>query len=274
MQQGIHANGLSADHFLELFFHTDRSGWDLPPRLLLTTLKVQCQTGGESLLVDGYKVIDSIRVHDSFLYKLLTSSKHSSFKADDGIFRPRPIYDEKTGIFRFRFDDDIQLSASLVDRFADLRQLVYKHAHAIALQPGQSYLVDNHRFLHGRTSFTGPRELLRVLAHPHGTHSVTSILFDVDGTLCRSEAMSIDAFYRCVSDVVGKEITHLNTRVDLHGQTDRSLLQDILRYHGLENARLDVAMKDFFILHPRYLEESLAKGFESTPCPEVRHFLT
>ena len=270
-QQDLEMLELTA--FPELFFHTDRSGWDLPPRLLLTTLKVQSHTGGESLLVDGNQVIESIQDHEKSLYELLTDSKHSIFEADDGTFRPRPIYDEKAGIFRFRFDDHVQLSASLIDRFSDLRQLIYEYAHAITLQVGQSYLVDNHRFLYGRTSFTGPRELLRTLAHPHGKHTVKLILFDVGGILCRSEALSIDAFYRCVSDVLGKDITHMNTRVNLHGRTDRSLLQNILRYYKLEETELDAAMQKFFLLHPLYLEESFAKGFESKPCPEVHQFL-
>ena len=234
---------------------------------------MQSQTGGESLFVDGSKVIEAVKAHHNTLYELLTNSKHSSSKADNGTFQARPIYDEKTGIFRFRFDDGIQLSNSLTDRFSDLRQLVYDHAYAITLKPGQSYLVDNHRFLHGRTSFTGPRELLRIHAHPHGRHTVRPILFNVDGTLCRSETLSIDAFYRCISDVVGKGITHVNTRVNLHGRTDRSLLHEVLRYHGLENLEVDLVMKEFFSLHPRYLEGSLAKGLESKPCLGVKEFL-
>lgn len=257
----------------ELFFHTDRSGWDSPPDLLITMLKVKSETGGETMLVDGQQVIDYIKAHNEDLYDLVTDSKYSSFRADDGSFHPRPMYSQSSNILRFRFDDGIQLSASLIDRFTELRLILYEHAHAISLEPGQSYVVNNHRFLHGRTSFTGSRELLRVLAYSHSSNEIKPILFDVDGTLCRSEALSIDAYYRCVSDVVGKDITNDNTKVNLHGQTDLSLLHDILRYHHLDESKVSSAVHEFFRLHPQYLEASLARGFRSEPCLEVKEML-
>ena len=224
--------------------------------------------------MDSFEVLDAIKAHSAHLYDLLTDAKYSSFRDDDGKFVPRPIFDMKTGILRFRFDDGIQLSASLVDAFPLLREFIYAHARPVALEPGQCYIVDNHRFLHGRTSFTGSRELLRVLAHPLPvTPPIKPILFDVDGTLCRSEALSIDAYFRCVSEVVGKAITHENTEVNLHGQTDLSLLEDILRYHGVDNNSIDSAVRTFFTLHPQYLKRSLAKGLSSRSCPEADSML-
>jgi len=257
----------------ELFFHTDRSGWESPPDLLITMLKIKSETGGETILVDGQQVIEFIKTHHADLYDLVTHPKYSSFRADDGSFHPRPLYSECSDLLRFRFDDGIQLSASLIDRFTELRSILFEHAYAISLEPGQSYVVNNHRFLHGRTSFTGSRELLRVLAYSHTSNEIKPILFDVDGTLCRSEALSIDAYYRCVSDVVGHQITCDNTKVNLHGQTDLSLLQDILRYHDLDESKISSAVQEFFKLHPRYLETSLARGFRSEPCPEVNEIL-
>ncbi|KAL8733198.1 MAG: hypothetical protein Q9166_002215 [cf. Caloplaca sp. 2 TL-2023] len=266
---------LLADHVVttELFFHTDRSGWDVPPRLLITCLKAKSERGGESLLVDGQRVVETIKARDPSLYKLITDPRYSSFRNDDGSFSPRPIYNRDSSVLRFRYDDGIQLSASLIERFPKMRQMIYEHAYAIPLEPGQSYIVDNHRFLHGRTSFSGSRELLRILAYPHSTETVKPILFDVDGTLCRTEALSIDAFYRCVSDVFGKTITNENTTVNLHGATDMSLLQTILRFHKLDETNFDDAISRFFQLHPQYLEASLAKGFESHACPEVKEIL-
>ena len=203
----------------------------------------------------------------------MSNAKYSSFRGDDGTFRPRPLYSEDSSTLRFRFDDGIQLSASLIERFPELRQIIYEHAFAIALSPGQSYIVDNHRFLHGRTSFSGSRELLRVLAYPHSNETVKPILFDVDGTLCRAEALSIDAYYRCISDVTGKSITNEKTYVNLHGATDISLLKNILRFHGLNDQEIDSASVTFLELHPQYLEGSLAQGFESRACPEVNDVL-
>ena len=245
----------------------------MPPRLLITSLKVKSETGGESLLVDSEEVIKTIKAKDRALYDLIINPKYSSFRNDDGTFSPRPIYDVDSSIFRFRFDDGIQLSASLIDRFPSLCREIYEHAYAISFEPGQSYIVDNHRFLHGRTSFTGSRELLRVLAYPHSAGTVRPILFDVDGTLCRAEALSIDAFYRCVSHIVGKPITNANTSVALHGVTDLSLLRSILRFHQVDEAEINAAATRFFALHPQYLEASLAKGLGSRACPDVTETL-
>ncbi|KAI5794984.1 hypothetical protein EDC01DRAFT_721925 [Geopyxis carbonaria] len=250
----------------ELFFHTDRSGWDLPPRVLITTLQVQSATGGESLLADGQQIIAHIRDHEPQLYSLLTSAKYASYRADDGSFVPRPFYDAHTGILRLRFDDGIQLAPSLIAQLPTLRAVIYQHAFAAALAPGDAYIVDNHRFLHGRTQFGGARELLRVLAHPHAPRSVRTVLLDIDGTLCRAEALSVDAFFRCAADVAGMEITHGNTQVNLHGQTDVSLLRDILRFHGAPEGELDALVARFLAVHPRYLEASLAAGHKSTVC--------
>ncbi|KAI9039362.1 putative haloacid dehalogenase-like hydrolase [Aspergillus affinis] len=255
----------------ELFFHTDRSGWQNPPGILMSTLKSRSETGGESLLADSHRILEIIKEEDEELYRLVTNAKHTSFYSDDGVFVPRAIFDTEDQIFRFRFDDNIQLSASMVSGFARLQEIIYKNALVVCLQPGQGYILNNHRFLHGRASFSGSRELLRVLVTPHPPRREMIVLFDIDGTLCRSEDLSIDAYFSCVSAVVGKTITHANTPVSLHGRTDLSLLHAILDFHGVQDK--DQATAEFFALHPRYLEESHAKGFPVIPCPGVKEIL-
>ncbi|GAQ06886.1 hypothetical protein ALT_4207 [Aspergillus lentulus] len=203
----------------ELFFHTDRSGWDEPPGILMSTLKSRSEAGGESLLADGYRVLKALRQEDEELYDLITNSKHTSFRSDDEVFVPRAIFDRRRGILRFSFDDSIQLSASM----------------------------------------------------PHAPRREMVVLFDIDGTLCRSEELSIDAYFSCVSAVVGKTITHANTPVNLHGQTDLSLLHSILDYHGVDDKSL--LTETFFQLHPQYPEDSNARGLPAVPCPGAREML-
>ncbi|GAP90669.1 putative haloacid dehalogenase-like hydrolase [Rosellinia necatrix] len=276
---GLAGKGYSSE---ELFFHTDRSGWDQPPRILATAVKTASAEGGHSLLVDGLQLVKHIRMHEPFLYRLITSSQYSSFKADDGSFKPRPIFDEATGILRIRFDDGIQLSASLIENFPRLRTLIYQNAYATRLSEGQSYVVDNYRFLHGRTSFTGSRELLRILAVPHvagvgrpGNYRPKKfVLFDVDGTVCRSEELSVDAFYRCISDVADKDISPDNTKVNLHGQTDLSLVKDMLQYHGIDEDKISQLTQEFLRKHPSYLKDSAARGFRSKPCSDMHNTLS
>jgi phosphoglycolate phosphatase-like HAD superfamily hydrolase len=97
------------------------------------------------------------------------------------------------------------------------------------------------------------------------------VLFDIDGTLCRSEELSIDAYFSCVSAVVGKTIAHANTPVKLHGQTGLSLLHAILDYHGVDDKSL--LTENFFQLHPQYLEDSNARGLPAVPCPGAKEML-
>ncbi|KAJ6492030.1 hypothetical protein C8R45DRAFT_1073427 [Mycena sanguinolenta] len=258
---GLEGKGYSSQ---ELFFHTDRSGWDLPPRVLITTLKVQAISGGHSMLVDGQALLRHLRLNEPFLYGLITSPKYSSFRSDDGTFTPRPIFDEATGILRLRFDDGVQLSATLIENWAKFRDAIYMHSFAIALSRGQSYIVDNHRFLHGRTSFTGQRELLRVLvdvAPPTKVVPLTkAILFDVDGTLVRAEALSKHAFFRALAEVSGRPITaESSADVSLHGVTDLSLARDVLSHHGVEDDKLQELTATFLQRYPGYLQDSLAK---------------
>jgi len=176
------------------------------------------------------------------------------------------MYDEKTGIFRLRFDDAVQMSATLIENLPKLRSIIYQNAFVAELQVGQCYVVDNHRFLHGRTSFTGSRELLRVLAYPHPATSCKSVLFNVDGTLCNCPELSIDAFYRCISDVSGKDIRHDNTEVNLHGQTDLSLVRDILEFHKIDGEAIRPVVQNFFDLHPIYMSQSIEKGLQASRC--------
>ncbi|KAL2852256.1 hypothetical protein BJX68DRAFT_275060 [Aspergillus pseudodeflectus] len=255
----------------ELYFHTDRSGWERPPRIIMSTLTRKSTAGGESLLADTTRIIKDVKEQGDGLYELLTSLKHASFRSDDGVFVPRPIFDESSGLFRFRFDDNIQLSASLVVRFQQLLDILYRNSFAVALQDGQGYLLDNHRFLHGRTSFTGAREMLRALVNLSPPVPVVTVLFDIDGTLCRSEEMSVDAYYSCISDIVGKPISHANTTVNLHGRTDLGLLHDVLDYHAVDNKAS--VIEQFFQLHPSYLQKSAGKGLLSVPCPGAKDTL-
>ncbi|KAL4901426.1 hypothetical protein BDW74DRAFT_187666 [Aspergillus multicolor] len=255
----------------ELYFHTDRSGWDVPPRILVSTLKSKSANGGASILANTSLIIQDIKEQGEDFYKLLTSAKHSSFRSDDDVFVPRPIYDEAADLFRFRFDDGIQLSASLVVHYSQLLETIYRNSFAVTLQQGQGYLLDNHKFLHGRTSFTGTRELLRALVNLPPPKTVVTILFDIDGTLCRSEEMSVDAFYSCLTDIVGKPITHDNTTVSVHGRTDLGLLQDILDFHKVESKTS--VIERFLESHPKYLQAAVEEGFTSVACTGAKETL-
>jgi hypothetical protein len=56
-----------------------------------------------------------------------------------------------------------------VDR---LRTLVQQRAIPIELRAGYGYILLNDRWLHGRTRFTGHREMLRVIGDPLAHHDL------------------------------------------------------------------------------------------------------
>ncbi|KAI1874480.1 hypothetical protein JX265_004688 [Neoarthrinium moseri] len=238
----------------ELFFHTDRSGWELPPRILMTALSIKALKGGESLLVDGHRFLSHLRSEEPDLYDLVVSPQHSSFRQENGSFQGRPIFDEAKGILRFRLDNSVQLSGVLAEKWDKLKAAIYKHAYYVDFQPGDGYIVDNHRYLHGRTSFTGSRKF---------------ILFDVDGTICCAEDLSVHAFYRCISDVTGKEIRLDSTHVNLHGQTDMALVREVFRYHGIDASRIGGLMKTMTDVWPKYLQQSLDAGLACSQCSQI-----
>ncbi|KAI0397948.1 hypothetical protein F5Y17DRAFT_454532 [Xylariaceae sp. FL0594] len=188
----------------ELFFHTERSGWDNPPRILATVLtKATTKCGGghsSSLFVDGREILERARgAQIPFLYNMLVTRERDFcpfFRADDGTFVARPFIqflnhrqeqahqhgsrdsskgceDEKRNneteeefIFRFQLGDSIRFLDTVTHPFLrKLEKIIWDQAFCVELKEGQGYLVDNHRFLHGRTAFEGDMEIMRVLAY-------------------------------------------------------------------------------------------------------------
>ncbi|WP_442789387.1 TauD/TfdA family dioxygenase [Kitasatospora sp. NBC_01302] len=49
---------------------------------------------------------------------------------------------------------------------ARLRSAVERHSRRLQLQRGEAFLLDNHRRLHARSAFSGPRQLHRALGDP------------------------------------------------------------------------------------------------------------
>ena len=113
---------------------------------------------------------------------------------------PSPLSNVSSNALDFRFEIGFRLPAMPM-------KTSYEHAYAIPLQPEKSYVVDNNCSLGGHTYFIGLQELLRVLSYSHFPDTARATLFDVNGMLCLCEALSIDAYYRCISEVDGRTIT-------------------------------------------------------------------
>jgi hypothetical protein len=67
---------------------------------------------------------------------------------------------------RLRLDDLAQFSPEVSRWLPTLRAVIDRHALMFDLGVGQGYVLNNHRWLHGRRAFTGQRVIFRVNANP------------------------------------------------------------------------------------------------------------
>ncbi|MFB6984486.1 TauD/TfdA family dioxygenase [Streptomyces sp. NPDC056304] len=151
----------------ELHAHTEGSSVPEPLRLMLLVCLRRPVRGGEVFLTDGRAVHDHLTATVPEAVDLL-SRPGIAFYGDGG-GRPSQVFTRHPGgrtSIRYRQDDLAQFSP-VVGRFLpDLRAAITAHQRTITLSPGQGYLIDNHRYLHARAAFSGPRLCVRALGSP------------------------------------------------------------------------------------------------------------
>ncbi|MFJ8582232.1 TauD/TfdA family dioxygenase [Micromonospora sp. NPDC093277] len=151
--------------------HTDRSMVARPPSVLATVMVVPALTGGESVLVDGARVLALLRreFDDGVIAGLRLGPRGSG--------NGPPLIELRGRLARFRYRDDQigspHSASGRKDVLAALRRLVVATRSSLRLAPGDGYLVHNHRVLHGRTAFSGSRRLVRLLAEVEDGHPYT-----------------------------------------------------------------------------------------------------
>jgi alpha-ketoglutarate-dependent taurine dioxygenase len=162
-----HRDGFAGFGTDALAVHTDRSGLPEPPGLVMTVCRQTAHHGGESLLVDGRAVYADMAEHHPDALTALAAPRSVLFGGAAGylgaIITHRP--DERVSL-RLRWDSLARFCPDVARVLPVLRAVVDRHTTEIALRPGQGYVVDNHRWLHGRRAFTGPRAMSRVLGQP------------------------------------------------------------------------------------------------------------
>ncbi|MFJ7589572.1 TauD/TfdA family dioxygenase [Streptomyces sp. NPDC097617] len=151
----------------ELRAHTERSGTPTPPRLMLLVCLRPATSGGEVLLTDGRAIQGNLATRAPEAMEAM-SRRGTAFYGGGGghpssIFTPHPA--GRLSI-RFRQDELGQFSPLVTGYLPALRSAISAHENRLDLQPGQGYLIDNHRYLHARTAFIGPRLCVRALGTP------------------------------------------------------------------------------------------------------------
>lgn len=145
--------------------HTDRAQIADPPAVVALLVEQPAEVGGESLLVDI--------ASDRALLRLALQSPERLVLRDKEDHR-HPVVEQHGERVRVRYRDDALARPMAVN---DAGEVVLSRIHALAMTPrllhmgaGCGYVLHNHRVLHGRTKFTGPRTVVRLLANVAPTH--------------------------------------------------------------------------------------------------------
>ena len=157
----------------ELRPHTDATYSNDAPGLQLLLCCHYDATGGESIMVDGFKIAEKIYKENRDLYTLLSEIEVTGQYIGDGVFleAKRPIFKLNSNKelvqvsfnnydrAAFRMDDEKTLkfydAIREFDLIANNREYQWRHI----LKPGELLIFNNWRILHGRGSFKGDRKM-------------------------------------------------------------------------------------------------------------------
>jgi trimethyllysine dioxygenase len=157
---------------LELRPHTDGTyAFDAPGLQLFHCLHF-AGSGGESILVDGFRIADELRAADPDAYETLASVEVTGHYIGDGahLMASRPVFRHDKGRLvqvtfnnydraPFRLPDaemrEFYRALKAFEALANDARLQWRHP----LRPGEVVLFDNWRVLHGRAAYQGERRL-------------------------------------------------------------------------------------------------------------------
>ena len=158
---------------LELLPHTDGTySHDAPGLQLLHCLAFDGD-GGESTMVDGFRIASELRASSPELYEVLSTVQVPGQYIGDGshLMASRPVFrhDDRGALVQVSFNNTDRapflLPPDQMDAFYEALRAFEALANDHALQwrrvnrPGTAMLFDNWRVLHGRAAYTGHRHL-------------------------------------------------------------------------------------------------------------------
>lgn len=155
-------DGLSSRH---LNPHTDGSGNFVVPRYITLWCANDASEGGESVFIDGEAALADLSATAPWAAEALSAPRAVIFKSGDESYEG-PVFcrDEEGNLrVRLRLDSQGYFSAAATSALGELRTALARQAWTLGLRPGQGYIIDNWRVLHGRRAFSGSREMLRTL---------------------------------------------------------------------------------------------------------------
>jgi anti-sigma regulatory factor (Ser/Thr protein kinase) len=150
----------------ELEPHTELSSAERPPALLMLACARAASSGGASFMADGAAVHAHLATSAPGLAAALARSRTAMF-GDPGW--PGAVFEAELDgwmTIRLRLDDLARFTPRARRAIPRLREVIAEHMVELPLQPGQGFLIDNRRMLHGRRAFSGERVMYRILGDP------------------------------------------------------------------------------------------------------------
>ena len=157
----------------ELRPHTDATYSNDAPGLQLLLCCEYKAKGGDSIMVDGFKIAEMIKKENKEVFEILSTINVKGSYIGDGVIleAERPIFNlnSKKEIFQvsfnnydrapFRFEKDLTIkfyeAIRKFDLMANSKEYQWRHV----LKPGELLIFNNWRVLHGRGSFDGTRKI-------------------------------------------------------------------------------------------------------------------
>lgn len=160
--------------------HTDQPFLDDPPRYQLLQSLREADEGGDNFIVDAeaaFAYLASLDADAAARLRATPVTFHRQQKAFERVV-VSPLVGEREGRFFIRYSyftlspfrlpfAEVESWYRAYDRFARLVRDP-AHQYRFRLRPGDWLLYDNHRMLHARTGFRGPRWVRGVYFNPRG----------------------------------------------------------------------------------------------------------
>ena len=172
--------------------HTDEGYWQHPSGIIFITCDVPSADGeGASVLVDGFKVAQRLRVDDSEAFELLSSVSTQFHRVHPGEMDLRAIgrvlcLDSDGELVGVRYPSRNAAPLDVPEHIVEpMYRALWQWSAAIndpanimrvRLAHGECMVFDNHRVFHGREAFTGERRMLLTSVNRQDFHSTVRVL--------------------------------------------------------------------------------------------------
>lgn len=158
--------------------HTDESYLHTPTGILILYCVTPAEDGGETVLVDGFNLAETLRKENPDAFRLLATQPQDFHRVvpDEGIDqRTRAkvlVLDEDGEVVGFRFhtrtnaplDAPVRMVKPIhAANFALSELMLDENNHAqFKLEAGDAVMFDNHRVMHSRLGFSDPNRYLQI----------------------------------------------------------------------------------------------------------------